>query len=250
VVGIFFIARLGSTRLERKHLISVNGKTFIEWLVERFEFEFQEEINRAEIKLFITTSIRNENQEFETLFKESETEVFFGNDENIPMRQLECAKYHHISHIISIDGDDILCSTSAARLVYQKLSEHEGIVKTVGLPLGMNVIGYSTECLKKSLSKNENFKLETGWDKIFENSEINIIRDNRCGENESLRMTLDYTEDAIFFKSIIKFVGTSILSIPDSELVEIIKNNAFDNANSFLIKEYWINFNKKKKLDI
>lgn len=36
MVGVFITARLGSTRLNEKHLIEVNGKPFIEWLVKRF----------------------------------------------------------------------------------------------------------------------------------------------------------------------------------------------------------------------
>lgn len=250
MVGIFFIARLGSTRLENKHLINVNGLTFIEWLVARFRIAFQDEINNGLVKLFITTSNRAENHEFETIFKNEQIHIFYGDDENIPKRQFECAEENKISKIISIDGDDILCSTMAARKVLDQLMRNSKIVKTIGLPLGMNVIGYSTDYLKMSLLKSENIKLETGWGKIFNNQDVLIIKEEYPSDIENLRMTLDYQEDALFFKAIFEFVGNSILSMDDSILIEIIKKNSFERINSFLNEEYWINFNTKKQFEI
>ena len=65
MTGIFFIARLGSKRLEKKHLYNVNGKTLIEWLILRFLHEFNNEISRDKIKLFITTTESPENKIFQ-----------------------------------------------------------------------------------------------------------------------------------------------------------------------------------------
>lgn len=111
MVGVFITARLGSTRLNEKHLIEVNGKPFIEWLVKRFLISFNTKIKRNDLKIFITTSTKIENNKLESIFDESEVKVFYGSDENIPLRHLECAILNNIDYIISIDGDDILCST-------------------------------------------------------------------------------------------------------------------------------------------
>ena len=55
MIGVFITARLGSTRLSEKHLIEVNEKPFIKWLVERFSTAFKENIEKNELKIFITT---------------------------------------------------------------------------------------------------------------------------------------------------------------------------------------------------
>ena len=115
MIGILFIARLGSTRLEQKNLIEANGTTFMECLVNRFQHTFQKEIENGVIKLIIATSDEPENRRFDALFAyNSDVSVYYGNKANIPLRQLECALDNNLSHIISIDGDDTLCSTEAA----------------------------------------------------------------------------------------------------------------------------------------
>jgi len=58
MTGIFITARLGSTRLSEKHLIEVNGKHLINWLVDRFSIAYRDNILKNEIKIFITTSVK------------------------------------------------------------------------------------------------------------------------------------------------------------------------------------------------
>ena len=43
---------LGSTRLSQKHLIEIEGKPMIKWLVDRFDFGFKNEILEKKIKIF------------------------------------------------------------------------------------------------------------------------------------------------------------------------------------------------------
>ena len=50
MIGVFINARLGSIRLKNKHLIEVNKKPFIIWLIERFSIKFQNKITKKELK--------------------------------------------------------------------------------------------------------------------------------------------------------------------------------------------------------
>lgn len=247
MIGVFINARLGSIRLKNKHLIEVNKKPFIIWLIERFATKFHNKITKKELKIFITTSTEAENKKFELVVKKKQVNIFYGSDKNIPLRHLECAKSHEIDHIISIDGDDILCSTEAANLVIEKLLHGYNMVKTSGLPLGMNVTGYRTDFLKKSLQGLEKNKLENGWGKIFNKDEINFIEINDLKKTEKIRMTLDYKEDADFFKKIIS--STDIMKISDKNLVKKIIENKWNLINIHLDHMYWSNFNKKKQED-
>jgi len=247
VVGLLIIARLGSTRLERKHLIEVNGKTFVEWLVERYRKEFSKEILQNQVKIFIATSVKIENRQFGLLFKDKIVSIFYGNDENIPLRQLECALANDLESIISIDGDDILCSTKGARTVFDNLNNGYRMVQTQGLPLGMNVSGYKTAFLQEALSLNNSLKLETGWGRIFDKDAIETIKINGFENSENLRMTLDYQEDALFFHTVISEIGDEIVSIDDKKLVTTILENGWNKLNDNLNEEYWNNFNKSKQ---
>jgi len=245
MIGIFITARLGSTRLTEKHLIEVKEKPFVIWLIERFATKFHDKIIRNELKIFIATSIKSANKKFESILDKNKVEIFYGSDENIPLRHLECAEANEIEHIISIDGDDILCSTEAANLVIEKLLNGFKMAQTSGLPLGMNVTGYSTEFLKKSLQGKEKNKLENGWGKIFNKDEINLIQINGFKNLEKIRMTLDYEADANFFKKVISFID--IIKISDESLIKKIIANKWNQINIHLDDVYWANFNKKKQ---
>ncbi|MCJ0741505.1 cytidylyltransferase domain-containing protein [Pedobacter montanisoli] len=246
MVGLFVTARLGSTRLSQKHLIEAAGQPFIKWLTNRYAHQFKEEIKNGVLKIFITTSVSPENKTFEQVFSGDEVSVFYGSDENIPLRHLECARANNIEYIISIDGDDILCSTEAAVKVIEKLQQGREIAQTKGLPLGMNVMGYRADFLEKCLTGKELSKLETGWGKIFEKGNTEIIEITGYEQATDLRMTLDYEDDATFFKEVITHIGNKIIDISDAELVcEIIKNS-WQNINKGLNETYWANFNKQK----
>ena len=245
MIGVFITARLGSTRLSEKHLIKVNEKPIIWYLIERFLIGFKEEIEKKELKLFITTSVSHENKKFESIFDKNEVEVFYGSDENIPFRHLECAIEHNIDNIVSIDGDDILCSIEASKLVIDSLLNGSKMAYTSGLPLGMNSTGYSKNFLKKSLKGIESNKLETGWGKIFDKDEIDIIQLKYSDAIRKIRMTLDYAPDADFFKKVISNVN--ILSISDKALIDCIIKNNWCQLNSHLDTIYWSNFNKEKE---
>ncbi len=247
MTGIFIIARLGSSRLKNKHLIKVNEKTFIEWLVDRFIFSFKDEIAKNNIKIFLVTSINPDNQLFNLIFsKKKEIEVFYGSDINIPLRLLQCAEENKIDQIVSIDGDDILCSTLATSFIINELNFGENIVKTIGLPLGMNAIGFKKKYLQFCLKNKINKKLETGWGKIFSDSDMKIINIDCFYDSKKIRATLDYKEDMEFFKVVIAYFDKNILKIEDDQLIKTILKKEWYKINDFLFDEYWDNFNKQK----
>jgi spore coat polysaccharide biosynthesis protein SpsF (cytidylyltransferase family) len=245
MIGVFITARLGSTRLTEKHLIEVNDKPMIRWLVDRFSTAFIKSITEKELKIYITTSVNAENKKFESVFNNIELDVFYGSDENIPLRHLECAVKNKIDYIVSIDGDDILCSTEASKLVVEKLLSGSAMVQTRGLPLGMNVTGYSKFFLENSLRGIESSKLETGWGKIFNKDEIDIITLRQEENVEKIRMTLDYEADVDFFKKVISKID--IINVSDDYLIKNIILNKWNEINIHLDDIYWANFNKQKQ---
>jgi len=251
LTGIFFSVRLFSKRLKEKHLININGKSFIEWLILRFQTEFLSEIQKNKIKLFIITSEEERSYLLSEIFKKNyKLNIYFGDILNIPKRHYDCAKLNKIDHIISVDGDDILCSTQAAREVYNHLLKGKELIKTQGLPLGMNSTGFSKNYLSKCLNANKLIKLETGWGKIFNYDDYTILKFKNDYENYSnLRFTLDYKEDSNFFKKIFEHYGNEILSVSNNSLIDYVNEQGLHKINSQLNKEYWINFNEASNLE-
>lgn len=238
--GIFITARLGSTRLQRKHLLPVMDKPIITYLIKRIEFEFLKEISQNLISIVVVTGNKHDNKDLEKLC--DGYDVYFGNDDNIPLRHSEAARDLNLDCIISVDGDDILCSPSAMRQVYTELASGSHYVKTEKLPLGMNVMGYSSEFLFQSVNQVELGVLDTGWGRIFDERKLITIKSEIAVEDDKLRFTLDYDEDFTFFRTIIEGFGEKIIDCSDLKIISYVNNHDLHKVNSSISVTYWNNF--------
>jgi spore coat polysaccharide biosynthesis protein SpsF (cytidylyltransferase family) len=247
--GIVFIARLGSTRLNKKHLIKVLDKTFLEHMITRFINSFKADIESSKVQLILATSDEPANREFEDVLRSLPIKVFYGSINNIPLRLRECAIKFDLQNVISIDGDDILCSPEATGLVREELRKttDEKWVKTIGLPLGMNVAGYKRSVLEKSCDQIGSGKLETGWGRVFDSFESVTLKLGDYDRRSDLRFTLDYREDSEFFKRIIERFGDKIYDTSDQEVIDYVISNDLMTINKDINEKYWANFNNQMK---
>jgi spore coat polysaccharide biosynthesis protein SpsF len=249
-VGILILVRLGSTRLKNKHLIEVQGVAYLNYIINRFHNFFKD----FDFQIIIATSNKSENRLIETVIDLDKANVFYGSDRNIPLRQYECALKYGLTHIISLDGDDIFCSTNAAYEVYAKLKNGVKGAKTVGLPIGLNIMGYDVGLLEQSMINDKKLNceiFETGWGRIFDNKLDTIYIEIANKEYlDILRFTLDYPEDSLFFRNLIEKYPGSIIEANDDEIIDfVIKNNLF-LINNHLKEIYETNFNNQKLTEI
>lgn len=238
-VALLITARLGSTRLARKHLLPVSGKPILQYLVDAVNREFAAEVARGEVVPAIATSERPENGEFSRAIRGCA--VFAGSDENIPLRHLQALERFEADAVLSIDGDDILCSPRAMRAVHGALVRGALLAKTEGLPLGMNAMGYSGLVLRRALERFGDGKLETGWGRIFEGvaSETANIP---CDAPDNLRFTLDYEEDYRFFAALLESPAIGSGAASDDDIVRTVLARGLDKITQPLVDEYWKNF--------
>jgi len=234
--AILINVRLNSSRLPKKHLIKILDKPYIEYLIDR--------LKSTNIKIIINTTYLQCDKELSYL-KNFNVNIFHGDPDNIPLRQLQCSKHFGLSHVISVDGDDILTSISAINDIYKNFIDNPKInyIITSGLPFGMNCFGYCINTIEPKI-KNINKKIfDTGWNSIFNDITTNEIKYNF---NTNIRMTLDYDIDSTFFETIIKLFNGNV-PIDDQLLINSIISNNIDKINIHVMNDYWINFNKIKK---
>ena len=105
-IGI--LARLGSKRLKGKHLLDINDRPVISYLIQRIKNEFSKEISNKRLEIFILTGNQKLNQKLADVAFKYEISVYFGHDKNIPLRMFNLLTKKKFDFIISIDGDDIL----------------------------------------------------------------------------------------------------------------------------------------------
>lgn len=240
-IGILLTARLGSSRLRRKHLLEVNGSPLMSFLLDRINAEFAAEIAANEALVVIATSDEPENRDFER-FGGPAVEVFFGSLHNIPLRHLQAAERLGLDAIVAVDGDDILCSVRAMRMVYQMLTEGAPYVRTSGLPFGMNCTGYTTQFLGTSLAGHLESTLETGWGKIFDATVATDIEIHDVPSDDRLRFTLDYEEDYRFFSAVITALKECIVRADDAKIISTVYDQGLYPLNEAIAQKYWTNF--------
>lgn len=94
---------MGSTRLPRKVLADLSGKTMIERVVER--------VTKAQSidKVIVATTDANEDDELEEFLKKKNIcDVFRGSVDDVLSRFYECAKYNSAEIIVRVTADDPL----------------------------------------------------------------------------------------------------------------------------------------------
>lgn len=241
-VAVLVTARLGSTRLPRKHLLVAAGKPMLQHLVDAIDREFVREVADGSAVVVIATSERPENLEFGEAIHGCT--VFAGSDGNVPLRHLQAAEALGADAILSVDGDDILCSPRAMRAVFERLRAGALLVKTEGLPLGMNAWGYGTALLRTALERFRNDDLlETGWGRVFEGVVSEVERLD-CAAPDRLRFTLDYEEDYRFFSALLAEERVAAGMASEAEIVALVLSRGLDRITQPVVDEYWRNFHK------
>ncbi len=241
--GILLSARLGSSRLAKKHLLDVNGRPMLHYLLERINREFKEEIAKGEVEVVICSSNEPMNEELRQ-FKNAG--LFLGDVHNIPKRQVQAAAAHKLDQVINVDGDDILCSREAMREAYKALSGGANYIYTKNLPIGMNVLGYKTAFLNRCMEPYMDTEvLETGWGRVFDKAELVEINFPAEADYEILRFTLDYPEDREFFTKVITTLGSKVFDAADAEIIATARKDDTYKINSILLEEYRQNFNRQ-----
>ena len=240
-IGILVTARMGSMRLPDKHMRDIAGRPALRWLLDRITTEFHAEIAVKTASLLIVTGNIGRNVALSSVTLGTKAKIFYGEDENIPLRHLQAAQKCSFDAILSVDGDDIFCAPEAMRAVYGALLNGKPLAKSSGLPLGMNVLGYTVTTLATALKGANPTLLETGWSRIFDSVDgQNVPLD--CPNADDVRATLDYPQDLLFFDQCVrKIPGWSTL--PTVDFIQAIIANGIHHLNMSVNEQYWDNFN-------
>jgi len=95
-------ARLGSTRLPNKMLLSLHGKPIIEWVIKR--------VQKSKLidELIVAIPVTEDNNVLEKYIKDLGVKVYRGNEDNVLNRFYESAKGKNVENIIRICADNPL----------------------------------------------------------------------------------------------------------------------------------------------
>ena len=231
-VGYLLTGRLKSTRLPRKLLLEIKGKSVISHMLDRLKLA-----NNVD-EIIICTSTSEQDKPLGELAKENNVKCFFGDPDDVLTRLLGAADEFELDYILNITADCPFADPFYAdKIVEEYLETDADLIRQFELPHGVFSYGIKVEALRKVVELKNSSDTEV-WGRYFTDTglfnvvdlDVNDKHHNRPG----LRMTLDYQEDLDFFKAVFDvlyvenevFSLTSILNLLDTnpEIIELNKS--------------------------
>jgi spore coat polysaccharide biosynthesis protein SpsF (cytidylyltransferase family) len=223
-IAIFLAARSGSKRLPNKHFLKINSNLrVIDLCILR--------LKKAKLvnEIFLCTTKEKKDDKFRIICKQNKIKLFRGSTNNVAKRIIDCAIENSIKIIVRITADcpliDPKIIDECIKLHLKKKSDYTSNTLKLTFPDGMDVeiINLKTLIKSQKISKNKfNKEHVTPFikkSKLFKkcNYKNNINYSNR-------RWTIDYLNDYLFLKKIIKFFSPN-LYFSWKNLIKSEKNN-------------------------
>lgn len=215
-IGFFITARLKSTRLKRKILLDINGKTVIDRVIDRAK-----QVKGIE-GIVLCTSTNSQDAELYDYALKNKIQFYAGSEDDVLERLLDAAKYYGYDAFVSVTADNPLFSiyTSSYLIDLFKKNQHD-FINTKNLPIGCGTYLLDVKALEIVNYMKQQSDTEI-WGPFINRPDFfnvaNLVIDN-SSFNERIRITLDYPEDYEFIETIYK--EFDINETPD--LVDIYK---------------------------
>lgn len=227
--GLFIVARNGSSRLPKKHLLRLRNKKMIEILISRIL-----KINLIDRYILITTK-KKEDDIFEKITKKMGISIFRGHSLNVKKRLFLASKHFNIDVIILINGDRPLSDPNIIKSALKLYLKKKPSILTTHLnqtfPQGFDVDIFTRDDLLKSfnLSKKKNdwehvTKTFFDYPKKFR---LYNMRAPKKYHMPNLSFLLDYKKDYFKIKRFLNLAYKNNFNeqIKCEDIIKIIKKN-------------------------
>jgi len=222
--AIFLTTRYSSTRLPGKSLLKINSQTVTDILIGR--------LKKTGLPIIICCpDTIDDVLHMQPIAERNAVGFYAGEPTNIIKRHYDCAIENNVNTIINVDGDDILACPEVINAVNYELSSHQraNVVKTVGLPLGLNILGYRAKILK-----DIDYNSDTNWGAQIKNTYTSMLR---FDYNTPYRLTLDYENDLSVIEDVLTNCKRNILVGGICNYLR--KHTHIAQLNIGRNKEYW-----------
>lgn len=244
MIGVILQARVGSTRLPKKVLKPILGKTAIEREIERIK-----KIKLCQ-KVILAIPDGKKDDPLEKIGKKIKVLVYRGSENNVLDRYYQAAKKFNLTDIVRLTGDcpliDWQVCDEVISFYLQNKYDYVSNVWPPTFPDGLDIEVFSFQVLEKAW---ENAKLKSEMEHvtpyITNHPEIfkagNLIRNGN--DLSDLRLTLDEPKDLILIRKVYEalykkkkyFVLSDILKL-FKEKPELLKINQNIKRNEGFLK--------------
>src|SRR5579875_1477582 len=197
-------ARLGSSRLPRKLLADLAGRSVLERVLDR--------VAQAQLPelLLVATTAEAEDDELADAAERWGAQVFRGASQDVLVRWRDAARAHGIDLLVNCDGDDVFCDPIFIdRVVEEYRATSAEYITCSGLPFGTAPTGVALTGLERICARKAETNTE-GQGRFFDVPGI-VSRAVIAAPPElalaEARLTLDYPEDLELFRAILSHLG-------------------------------------------
>ncbi len=233
-IKILIIIRLGSKRLKNKAKLKINNTSLIEILIKRLLKKF----NRNNV--IICTSKKSSSFFFKKIKKDYKLNIFFGDEENIFKRILDCKKKYNFNHFVRITGDNPLTDVNLINKISKKhIKNKNDYTFTEGLPSGMKPEIFSINALKQCYKKARDPHSSEYLTYFFKRNEFkysSIKIKKKYPNQDHLTITIDRKTDFLKLKRLINKEGIYLSS---SKIIKYLNEKKIYKTNrnsSFKLK--------------
>lgn len=213
-IDVFVLARLGSSRLPKKHFKKIGDRLVIDHLIHRIK-----KATKIRKIVVCTTELESDDELVNYLNKEN-IEVFRGNNKDVIKRIRDAAEYYKTDVIIDVEGDKIYTDSKYIDIIAEKFkkSQVEYITGNDSLTKfnpshgihGIVPAGFHVNAIEKMYKLKNIENTETGYREFFLRDEFNvefIVPKEINKFPKDVRLFLDYQEDLDMARKIFEEIG-------------------------------------------
>ena len=247
MIGCIIQARIGSTRLPGKAMLSVeNNKTILHFVIKQLQN------CKLVDKIIIATTTLEDDKQIVNLSKDLGINCFRGSSDNVLDRHYQCAKEYSVSTIVRIPSDKPLIDPEIVDNVINFFRNNSydyvtNFLSNPTFPSGTEVEVFSINALKEAWKKAKLPSEKEHVTTYFANHEYEFKMTHiENSENLShLRWAVDRIEDLTLVRKIVLKIKKRPILMKDvvelfakePELVEINKNVKGQEGNLKSLKE-------------
>ena len=220
---IFLSVRTGSSRLPKKALFEIRGKTTIEYLIDRLKK------SKYAQKVILCTTELEEDDVLCSIAEHNDIDYFRGSSPDKLSRWLGATQKYNVEFFVNVDGDDLFFDAGLADICFKQKEFHKDIDFIDGQGQYNDVYGISTRALKIVCERKQSNETEFIKPFFYDVEQyINIQNLSNAPDKykkKKMRLTLDYVEDLKMFKQVIEHFVDESKEMIFEDIIKYISEN-------------------------
>ena len=222
--GIFIQVGMKSTRLPKKAMIEIEGKTIIEHLIERVKMAKMPNV------IVVCTSTHPDDAILIEVAEKAGVKWFAGSEEDVMDRFLGASTQEGVNIIVRATGDCPLVDPDYIdKAIAHLIATDADYVTVVGMPIGTGCEVLTTKALEKAHA----YAIDPNYSEymsfyFWNNPEVFRIEEVECDESvkrPDYRLTVDEIADIELMKEIYQRLYQGGRIFPLKEVIELLDSN-------------------------